>query len=95
MFVIHVSIKKKTLFFKSVLILLVCDTSETFLNQLVKESHICTLINKDDPKIKSRVLEKWGPYNWSSSLSGLRRKNKVDFKHSSTQTQAMLYIKTG
>lgn len=77
MFAIHVSIKKKTLFFKSVLILLVCHTPERFLYQLVKESHICTLIKKDDPKIKeSRVLEKWGPYNWSISLSGLRIKKK-------------------
>lgn len=80
MFVIHVSIKKKILFFKSVLILLVCYTSESFLYQLVKESHICTLINKDDPKIKeSRVLEKWGPYNWSISLSSLKRKKKKRF----------------
>lgn len=67
MFAIHVSIKKKTLCFKSVLILLVCHTPESFFYQLVKESHICTLINKDNPKIKeSRVLEKWGPH-----LSGL------------------------
>lgn len=77
MFIIHASIKKKTLFFKSVLILLVCYTPESFLYQLVKESHICTLINNDDPKMKeSRVLEKWGHYNWSISLSGLRRKKK-------------------
>lgn len=50
MFAIHVSIKKKTLCFKSVLILLVCHTPESFFYQLVKESHICTLINKDDPQ---------------------------------------------
>lgn len=91
MFVTHVSIKKKTLFFKSVLILLVCYTSEAFLYQLVKESHICTLINKDDPKMKeSRVLEKWGPYNWFISVRSLKTKKKVPFKHSSAQTQAML-----